>query len=496
MGIVFRQSVKTAAVIFFGAILGAAINYLYPFNLSKDELGFLTNFMAQGAVLQFIVLMGTGPLIQVWTGKFGEGDDRKGVLFAICLLTPVIFTALISIPYFLFKSEIVGKYQIQDQPTVIRYYSWMIPFVLFWALNSILDQYLISQIRVAVAATIREVGIRVGNLLLILLMYRGLISFSGFLAASIAIYALTFVILYAYSYKKTDFRLSFNWRAFSHSEYFRMLHFSWYHLLLGISLTITGYIDVLLLAPLDKDGMSSLAIYRNAVFIATLMVLPYRAMSSASVATLNDAYLKGDTERLRSLFKRSGVNIFLVTMLMAVLISVNIYELVKLFPAGYELIAPITLILLLGRLVDMFTGLNNEIIGISQYYKYNFRLSAILLVATIVFDRLLIPRFGIFGAAWGSSIILIIYNLCKIVFLYRKMDLHPFDRGNLYIFIAGCAAALAGWLMPVPWHPLINIGLASVVIVAVYSGMILLLKPSPDLITYISELKGRRRKSG
>ena len=69
MGVVIRQSVKTTLVIFFGALLGALITYAYAFIFNKPELGFITNFIYQAAIIQVFTLVGTAPLLQIYTRK-------------------------------------------------------------------------------------------------------------------------------------------------------------------------------------------------------------------------------------------------------------------------------------------------------------------------------------------------------------------------------------------------------------------------------------------
>jgi O-antigen/teichoic acid export membrane protein len=493
MGVVFRQSIKTTAVTFSGAFLGAAITYIYPFTFSKGNLGFYTGFIALGAILQFLVVMGLGSVVQAWPQRYPENDPRRKLLFSICLLTPVVFTVVLSIPYLICKQQIISQYREVDHVIMDEYYVWMLPLILLWSLSSIMEQYLISQIRITVAAMVREVGMRVGNLLLILLVYLKIISFGYFLGASIALYGVSFVVLFIYSRKYTPFRLSLNWKAYTKAEYRELIHYSLYHQLAGISVYLTSSLDLLLLAPLERSGMSSLAVYRNAIFIVTLMVLPHRAMAASSVATLNDAYLKNDGPRLQSLFRRSGVNVFLVTCLLGVLIAVNVFEVVKLFPAGYEAIAPLTLILLLGRLVDMFTGLNQEILVISKYYKFYFWLSATLLAAMVISELALIPAYGMYGAAWASSLVLILFNIIKMWFLNRKLQLHPFNRDNLYTAISAALAAVAGILTPSVGDSsiqvLATITLKSIAVCTVYGSCIFYLKPSPDLQSFLLGLR-------
>ncbi|MCB0698900.1 MAG: polysaccharide biosynthesis C-terminal domain-containing protein, partial [Chitinophagaceae bacterium] len=189
----------------------------------------------------------------------------------------------------------------------------------------------------------------------------------------------------------------------------------------------------------------------------------------------------------------AGVNILIVGIGLFVLIAMNLDNAVAILAEGYESVKPLVLILMLGRLVDMASGLNNELISISRYYKFNFRASALLLIMVFVLDRMYIPIYGIYGAAWVATISLAAFNIAKMIFLYRKMNLHPFTKGSLYVVLAGAAAAVPGFLLPNLGNPFLDATVRSLAIIVCYVGMLLWLKPSNDLVTYLDNIKQNKR---
>src|SRR5690606_27439471 len=164
MGIVFRQTFKTTAVSFFGALLGALLNYVYIFVLTKDELGYLTNLTYQGVILHVLVTMGTGPLIATYVQRYPAGDIRRRVLMGFSLVVTLTVSALFTLVYYLFQSAIIGKYQIKDREIIAHFY-WLLPLLMvFYSLMSLMDHYLMAHSRVAVPAFVKEVLVRVLNL--------------------------------------------------------------------------------------------------------------------------------------------------------------------------------------------------------------------------------------------------------------------------------------------------------------------------------------------
>src|SRR5690606_34645162 len=108
MGIVFRQTFKTTAVSFFGAILGALLNYVYIFALTKEELGYMTNLTYQGVILHVLVTMGTGPLIATYIQRYPPDDIRRRVLMGFSLIVTLLVSALFTLAYYAFQAYIIG----------------------------------------------------------------------------------------------------------------------------------------------------------------------------------------------------------------------------------------------------------------------------------------------------------------------------------------------------------------------------------------------------
>lgn len=501
MGVVFRQSIKSTIVIFTGAVLGALSTFLCTFALTKAELGFFTNIIYLGATIHMFVMLGMGSVLAVFIQKYDAQSEKRRVLITLSAVTTFIATLLFSAIFILFKQPIVDLYKPQDRPLVERFFYWIPVLTLLWGFMSLYEHYLVSQIKIAVSAFTKEVLLRVFNLALLALYMFKVIDFDLFIIGNILVYAVAAAILFFISSRTEGFGFSGNWAAFNTAEYKEILHFAWYHLLLMVSINLMNYIDTLMLAPLDNSGMESAAAYRVALFIATVMVMPFRAMTGSSYATLNQAYIDNDMPKLRDLFSRAGVNILIASVGMLIIIGNNLDNAVAILPEGYEIVKPIVLILMLGRLIDMATGLNNEMISISKYYKFNFRLSALLIIMVIVLDRALIPKYGVYGAAWGATISLGIFNIFKLIFLWKKMDLHPFTRGTLYVFVAGLLAGAAGYFFPYLFHSVDNVFIRTALDVVVrttvtglaYAGLLLWLKPSPDIKTYLDTVKENKR---
>jgi O-antigen/teichoic acid export membrane protein len=495
MGIVFRQSIKTTIVIALGALLGAGINVTYTHLLVNRNLGFINNIIAACAMLQILVQLGTGSILQVFIQKYSKDDERRRVLFTFSLVVPVVIIAILCVPFFLFQSKIISLYNPADWPNLLTFYK-LVPITVFlWSYMTIFDIFLMSQSKTALANFIREVVLRLCNFALILLFYFKFVSFTFFVTGLLLMYGVPAFIMFLITLRLEERLISFKHRAFSRKEYKELFHFGWYHLFLFASLYLIGNIDLLMLGIKDARGMETGAVYRIAVFLVTLVLIPNAALGAATWPMINKAYIKKDSNELRSLFKRSAINILLLTLCTATLLFCNLHNVVMFLgkDKGYEQLVPIFSILIIGRLIDVATGLNNEVISISMYYKFSFRVSTLLVALVFIFDYLLIPRYSVYGAAWGTTTAFAIFNLLKMLYLWRKLKLQPFTQHSLMLVVAIIPALVAGRFTPFMVNKYIDIIVRSSEIILIYAAMLLWLKPSPDLITYIASVKKDKR---
>jgi O-antigen/teichoic acid export membrane protein len=365
----------------------------------------------------------------------------------------------------------------------------------------VFEQYLGSQLKVAVSAFMREVVLRAANIILLLLFGFGYVDFDVLVIGTVLIYLLPVSLFLILSFKIKEFGFSFDIWSFSREEYKEMIHFSWYHFLLSISFLMMSYMDALTLPFYDHSGFSSLAVYGVAVFLISFMQLPSKALVPASFTVLAKAFNDNDMVKAKDIFVRASINILIPSVAMALILVCNLDNAVAVIKNGYGEIVPVFLILFIGRLFDLATGMNDQALSIARYYKFNFYLSLILIIFLFLMIRFLVPQYGIYGAAWSTTITLVVFNLAKFLFVWKKLDMQPFSTKTLLVLVAALPAFAAGYYFPhffdqahhVYVRSFADAALRSLAIFIVYAVMLLWLKPSGDLQEYISTIRKDKR---
>lgn len=153
----------------------------------------------------------------------------------------------------------------------------------------------------------------------------------------------------------------------------------------------------------------------------------------------------------------------------------------------------------------MAFGLNSEIINYSKYYKHIIVFSGIMMCMTIGLNILLVPEYGMNGAAFAVSSSLIAFNIMKTLFIYQKFHFHCFSKH--YITLIFISAAVLGVLYFIPmiqflthhmfFNPFLNIAFKSFIGAVLFLVLAYILKVSPDLNDFIKlVLSGKIFKGG
>ena len=261
--------------------------------------------------------------------------------------------------------------------------------------------------------------------------------------------------------------------------------------------------DALLIPFYDHRGFSTLAVYMVAVYFISLAYMPSKAFMQASFASFAKAFNNKNMDAAKDIFIRSSVNLLIPTLGIALIICCNLENAVSIIGSGknYSGLIPVFIVLLIGMLVNVANGMTDQVLSITNYYKFNFYVS--LIISGILFGliRYLVPRYGIFGAACASSTAMILYNIIKFLFIWKKLDMQPFSINTLKILICALPALAVGYFFPyffnpdrhVYVHTFLDVIMRSSVIVLVYMLMLIWLKPSKDLEEYLATVKKDKR---
>lgn len=242
-------------------------------------------------------------------------------------------------------------------------------------------------------------------------------------------------------------------------------------------------------------GLAAGAIFDFSSYLANVIQVPQRSLISASIPVLARAWKDKNYEIIDRIYKRSSINLLLISTFIFAIIFLNYDDAVATLNLKSEFAAGKWVVFLLGlkNIIDMGTGVNGQIIGTSVYWRFDFSSGIILLLLIIPLNIWLVKEIGIVGAALSNLISYIIYNIIRIYFLKRKFNLQPFSRYTVYVLLhsASCFTIIyflfrdfTGW-----W----SIAARTIVFIALFGTTAIWLNLSPDLKPVASTIRRRLR---
>jgi O-antigen/teichoic acid export membrane protein len=494
MGVVFRQSIKNSLVIFAGALLGTLIIWLSTHYIrDKQMFGYTKTLTQQAVTLSLLVLLGFNNTMGVFVHRYAHQEKKRKLMLTLCFGLPLIVMGVVTIGYCIGKEWILKHFQPADIPLMREYFYWLPLYTLLFMYMVIFEQYLGSQMKVAVSAFMREVLVRVMAIVLLLLFAFDYISFHSLVVGTVLIYIVPVAIFYFLSVRTEQFGYSLQFGDMEPSDYREMFHFSWYHFLLTASIILLSSMDLLLLPFYDHKGLNSVAVYSIAVFLLSFLQMPYKAMYPGSYTVLARAFADNDMPKAQDLFERSSVNMLIPTVFMAVLITCNLPNAVAVISNGYEGLIPVFEILMVGKVFDIATGMNDQVLSVANYYKFNFYVSLVLTLTLFLALKFLVPVMGVNGAALATSLTIIVFNTVKFLFVRRKLGMQPFSVQTLKIVAVGGITWAATSLVPVVGNPFTDCLVRSVVVCILFLFLLLWLQPSADLRAYLLMVRQQKK---
>ena len=365
---------------------------------------------------------------------------------------------------------------------------------------TVLESYARVHLRIVVPAMIRELGVKLTNSALAVAYGMHWIQFDQLILALVLVHFLAVLALLGYLqwlgrlYWKVDF-------SFLRKPIFKeMWQYGLWVIMGGVSVNLAVNIEKFFLPAYD-NGMTNTAIFDIAAKIALVIAIPRNALASISTPLLNESWQRNDMKHIGEIYQKSALNLLIVGGLLFLGIWCNIDAIFKVIPksAVYEQGKWVVLFVGLGRVVDMATGLNSEILIGSKYYRYDLAFYVFQTVMLVIANAVLIPIYGYNGAALAMLVALILYNSIKFWFIYSRFGLQPFTLNTLKVIglllLTYALTRLVSVSNVDTSGILLGIAAKSILIVGVLGGGVLGLRISEDANqTLMAIWRGIRKK--
>ncbi|MCS5489334.1 lipopolysaccharide biosynthesis protein [Algoriphagus limi] len=465
MGKVANQSFQTAIFSYVGVVIGYInVLWLYPYALEAAQLGTFRTIQDLALLIVPFAQLGLGHGITRYFPKLEKGQTA---FLSFSLLIALAGFLIVASLFWIFQDQIISLFA-SNSPEVIQYL-WIVLFITFLALaNSILDAYSRSYLKVSIPTFFREVLLRLLTGLWILCFLADWINFDQMMGGLILVYAIPLFGMILYLAWLKVLNVDFSWSQFPTGFRGAFIRFSLITFLATAASTLIMKIDSIMVS--SMISLEANAIYTIAFSMALVIEMPRRAISQVIMPVIAKHFSENKTSEINQLYKQVSHRQLYLCLLIFIGIWINIDSIYYLIPNRtiYESGKWVVFWIGLGKVIDAGFSANSEVLVFSKYYKFNLTATVIMSGMIILLNYLLIPIYGIEGAAIASALVMLAFNFTKFLYLKIRLGFSPFGLESLKIIGLGIIAIVLVDFIPETENPILNLLIKSGLIILIY----------------------------
>ncbi len=492
MGIIQKQSISGTIYSYIGVVLGfATTGILYPLIFSTEEIGLFRILVSYSLLFAQFAGLGINTITIKLFPYFRDYDRKHHGFLGLALLISAIGLIISVSAFVLLKTSILGGNK-EGADLFASYFYYVVPLIIFTLLFIVFDSYYRVLYNAVIGIIYKEVIQRLLILLVIILYFINTIDFhQTVILYTIALISPTVLIFISLIYKKLLFiNIDYNFIDKKLSK--EIMYVGIFGILASFSGILSATIDAIMVERFL--GLSALGIYTITFFFGGLILIPLRTMGKISSVVIADAWKINDIKTIDSIYKKSSISLSIIGLLLLIGIWSNIDNVFQIIPIKYLSGKYVILFIGIASLTDIALSVSGQIIVNSKHYRYLSFLLFIFAILLIISNYILIPIYGIIGAALATLISKFIYNFIKFVFLYYKYGLQPFSYKIIILYAIGIAAYVISLLLPQQSNFILDIIIRSSIITVVFALPVYFFNLSEDINNKVNVILKRLSK--
>jgi len=493
MGIIQKQGMKSSLFIMFGFVIGAFnLLVLFPLFFSKSDQGLVRAIIDIGTTLSIFCTLGSLPVVYKFYPFYNQYlGPKKNELPFITLMVNLIGFGLLLLIGWQQKDFIIRK--LGKSPDLAIYFNYIYPYTFFILMFIWLEGFAWGLRKGVTTNFLNETLIRILTTLLILAFGSNFIDFPTFILLFSGIYLVPVLILFYTLIQTKEFSLrNFEISIVTKRLKGRMISFALFVFAGQFFNLLARTNDTFLIFGLR--GLSDTAIFAIATYVSAILEIPQRSLTSITIPILAESWKNKDMANIKHIYHKSVSNLLAIGLLLFGLVWLNVDNLVAFlnfisnkYGSGYDELPKLIFILGLAKLIDLGTGVNSQIIGTSNYWKFDFYTNLFYIVLSLPLNYFLIKSYGLEGLAFSNLIALTLYNSVRFGFLYKKFNLQPYTWRHGFFLLSSITLMLLINMLPIANNFVANILIQSFSFGISFYVLAYWINPAPEILNFFND---------
>ncbi len=425
---------RGAGIVFFGIFISRILGYILRIALKRflglEAFGLLWSSFNIIEMVSFFCLLGIPNSLARYIA-FYRAQNKIGrvggfIVMGFIFILPIVFVAIFLLHTYsdYFAGTLFGKPEIEP---LLRTLSFgILPLTLLFVFGNIFRGFKQMPQMVFTQQLSRNIFMFFCFGLFLLL---GLAKETASLAMLLGLILAAIVAIF-------QFFITVDKRVFTqidlHGVYGELLHYSWPLVFTTLFWNMSGRIDVFFLTIYETE--SNVGVYNAILPLAQFVPVIMQSFVSILMPIFAGIFASYDKNALHTMQKAATKWIIAFTVPLFVLLVLFSESILDLLLGRDTVIGAVPLMLAAtGYFINAVFGVLNIILNASGNTKLTLLNTSAYIVLNIVFDMLLIPRFGLVGAALAGALSMLVLNIMAMIENYKLFDIVPLDKHMFYL---------------------------------------------------------------
>ena len=166
-------------------------------------------------------------------------------------------------------------------------------------------------------------------------------------------------------------------------------------------------------------------LYAAAAKLVKLVTFGLFAINTVAVPIISQCYALKQKTELQGIITLAAKGGLLYALPVSLMMVVFGGKLLSLYGAAFMVGYIPLLILVGGRVIDSMTGLVGYLMMMTNHHKAAIKIFGSTVVLNIILNMLLIPGYGMKGAAIATTLSMITWNFISVIYVRRKLGINP-----------------------------------------------------------------------
>lgn len=435
-----KQALWFTLINYFGVLIGTVSTlFIYPYNLELfGIIGYIDGF---AQILYPVMVLGASTALLNFQPKLNDLLQRKLFSYSMISIVWMVLLCAIGVSVVYWFDRLENK----------QYFIYGFFIAICLAYVDLFKRQATNLQKLSVPTFYEKIIPKISlPLAFVLILYYGFSQAQGLI-----FYTVSFAIMllatgfYLFKYFKPVYTLNYKdlFQEIPKKQYYQ---YSLYAFSASLGSFFAFRIDSLMIPEFISNAANG--DFKLGVNLANTLMIPAAGVFALYSPLISESLKKNDLSVLKIKYADVSKNLFFIGILLYGCVLLGMNDFFEILPTADKLIPVLPILYILGGnvVLNMATGFNTEIIAYSKYYRFNLIAILILAVLNVGLNYYVLTQtnYGIIGVAWASFFAMMVFNLTKLWFIYRKFNILPINSHYIKTIASSFILLLIAYFLP------------------------------------------------